>query len=96
MTWNYRVVAEIDKSGHWYFSIRDVYYEDGVPHSWGSKPEYPISEESVNELFRDWDNMFHAFTKPLVVVKGNKMVEIGGSAVCRGIKDCEEIETKHR
>lgn len=81
--WNYRVVADREKNGDWYFSIREVHYDDDIPTSWAGDPQYPVSEQSANELYEDINCMEKAFSKPLLVVYEEKLVPMRGLAVCR-------------
>ena len=72
--WNYRIVAERGKDGSYFYSVRDVYYKDGNPHSWGAEPQHPIGE-TAEDVITDLSLMSNASSAPLLVVKGNKLVE---------------------
>lgn len=77
--WNYRVVAEFNDSDKvilrsWSFTIRDVYYENGKPTSWGAEPQYPVGEDTQG-LITDLENMNKAYLQPLLVVSGDKLIE---------------------
>lgn len=77
--WNYRVVAEFQDNKKkilrsWFFSIRDVFYTDDKPTSWGAEPQYPVGESGM-DVHDDIDNMSKAVFRPLLIVQGNKLVE---------------------
>lgn len=74
--WNYRVVKEKEKTGNnFFFSIRDVYYKDGIPYGWGAEPQHPVGE-TRSALEADAKLMARAFRKPTLVVKGSRLVEL--------------------
>ena len=80
-TWNYRIIKMADKklkglpqSFSW--GIYEVYYKNDVPHSWSENPMHAIGD-SWNELMEDYNIMFHAFTKPTLILKEGKLLEIG-------------------
>jgi len=66
MSWNYRVIKkkhELEDS----YSIHEVYYDDGVPHSWSENPQKPYGS-SVEELKSNIDMMMVALGKPVLEV----------------------------
>lgn len=78
-TWNYRVVKEEEKKlkgipQGYFYSIRDVYYRDGVAHSWGKEPQHPIGE-TFNDFCTDFFNMQNAIGQYIMEVKDGKIVE---------------------
>lgn len=80
MTWNYRVVrqVEIDERGREEvcYGIHEVYYdEDGVPTTCTVNPVAPFGE-SPDELAEDMDRMRKALEEPVLDIDS-----IGGSAV---------------
>lgn len=76
--WNYRVVIErepdIVNKGEWVdsYSFRDVYYRDGVPHSWGSDPQ-PAVGETIEFLIGDITLMAEALQKPPILVQNGEL-----------------------
>lgn len=75
--WNYRVVAEKEKVGkEYYYSIRDVYYTDDKPTSWGADPQWPLGD-SAGELYSDLELMVRAYHQPLLIVSedGETLIE---------------------
>jgi len=72
--WNYRIVAEIDPTGEYFYSIRDVYYKNDKPTSWGAEPQYAVGE-NPGEVSSDINLMSKAIYLPLLVVKGDKLIE---------------------
>lgn len=80
--WNYRVVIEQEpdlvNKGEYVDSVsfRDVYYEDGVPDSWGAGPQ-PAVGETPSDLINDIRLMAEALTKPPLLIRDG---EIQGEA----------------
>jgi hypothetical protein len=77
--WNYRVVADFNNVEQpalrqWSFTIRDVYYTDGKPTSWGAEPQYPAGEDTQG-VIEDLEHMTKAYLQPLLVEVENKLVE---------------------
>jgi hypothetical protein len=77
--WNYRVVADFNNVEQealrqWSFTIRDVYYTNGKPTSWGAEPQYPCGEDTQG-VISDLENMNKAYLQPLLVEVDNKLVE---------------------
>lgn len=58
-------MRDTDDIGGSFFSIRDVYYRNDKPHSYGANPQYPIGE-SKEELHEDLSAMMEAFQKPIL------------------------------
>ena len=76
--WNYRIIKMKDsalKGCPESYGIHEVYYENDIPTSWSAKPQYPIGE-SWNELEKDYQTMFRAFTIKTLEEIGGKLVEI--------------------
>lgn len=74
MTWNYRIVAELDPTRSWFYSIRDVYYKGKKAVSWGAEPQAPMGEAG-NLVISDLLLMQKAMSQPLLVVIKGKLVE---------------------
>lgn len=77
--WNYRVVKEADKKlkglpQSYSYTIRDVYYENGKPTSWGTEPQYAVGE-TFDDLFVDLHNMQNAMSAKVLEIKDGKLVE---------------------
>jgi hypothetical protein len=77
--WNYRVVADFNNVEQealrqWSFTIRDVYYTDEKPTSWGAKPQYPTGEDTES-LISDLEYMNKAYLQPLLIEVEGKLVE---------------------
>jgi hypothetical protein len=77
--WNYRVVASFHNSDKeilrgWSFTIRDVYYKNDKPTSWGAEPQYPCGE-NTRELISDLELMNKAYLKPLLIEVEEELVE---------------------
>ncbi len=77
--WNYRIVADFNNVEQevlrqWSFTIRDVYYTDDKPTSWGSEPQYPTGEDSQG-VINDLEYMSKAIYLPLLIEVGDKLVE---------------------
>ena len=78
-TWNYRIVADFNNVEQealrqWSFTIRDVYYTDGKPTSWGAEPQYPTGEDSQG-VIDDLEHMSKAIYAPLLIEVDGKLVE---------------------
>jgi hypothetical protein len=77
--WNYRVVAAFNNSDKealrgWSFTIRDVYYTNDKPTSWGSEPQYPTGEDSQG-VIDDLEHMGKAYLQPLLIEVDGALVE---------------------
>ncbi len=73
--WNYRIVAtNHGRCSDWSFTIRDVYYKNNEPTSWGEGPQYPSGADTEN-LASDLEAMKKAVYSPLLIVVGDKLVE---------------------
>jgi len=74
MTWNYRVIKDKDKSGDIFYAIHDVYYENYKIQGWSENPSILISDDA-EDLCDNFKLIEQAFDKPLLEVKGEKLVE---------------------
>lgn len=77
--WNYRIIKTPDKKlkglpQTYSYGIYDIYYEDGVPTSWGAEPQHPIGETYM-ELCEDLSNMQTALSDKVLVLEKGKLVE---------------------
>lgn len=79
--WNYRVVITREKSllnpddWSYHFTIRDVYYENDVPKSWGADPQYPSGEDR-HELMKDLQLMMEAVQKRPLTAFDDELKEL--------------------
>ena len=68
MTWNYRVVRSMAKTGEAWLSIRTDWYDEdksSTPHSIGDTPMYPVGED-IEELGSDMKSMYLALAKTIL------------------------------
>lgn len=72
--WNYRVVKTKNQFGYDY-SIRDVYYKNRKPYSWGAEPQFPVGESYV-DLLQDYIRFAGAFDNPILELKNKKLIEV--------------------
>jgi hypothetical protein len=78
--WNYRVVKMADEvklkgfPKSYSYGIYEVYYDKkGKPIGWSSDPMWPIGED-LAELLGDFDYMHQAFSRPILELRGNKLI----------------------
>jgi hypothetical protein len=77
-TWNYRVV----KSAHG-LCLKEVYYNDAKEAElWTMVAMAPMGE-TLSELVSDLSHMLEACAKPILVEKGEKLVEYKGKKVLK-------------
>ena len=73
MAWNYRIIKNTQFST---YAIHEVYYkEDGSIEGSTESPVYVLGE-TIDELRADIGYMQDAFTKPVLVYRGRKLVEL--------------------
>jgi hypothetical protein len=66
MSWNYRVIKQVDAQGNESHGIHEVYYDDqGRPHSCTVKAVSP-TEETAEALSHTLIYMMRAFTDPVL------------------------------
>jgi len=74
--WNHRVVKEKDGTGEYYYSIREVYYKDGAIDGWSMDSR--LIGNDYDDLKKGYELIRSAFEKPVLVVKGDELVEVEG------------------
>lgn len=74
--WEYRVIRFKDKDGSYFCRIHDVYYDkkDKI-WSWGAEPEHPLGVQ-LEDLEKNLVYMFRALGKPVLEIKGKKLIKI--------------------
>lgn len=83
--WNFRVVAEYqEKYKTWIFSIREVYYKKCKIEGWTANPSDLVTDVDTNDLYAEIQSIQGAFTKPLLVEQGEKLIPHGG--ISAGVK----------
>jgi hypothetical protein len=76
MHWNYRIVQDNNGGDDWY-SLREVYYrKDNKPWAWTEEPMEPMGD-TIDELRGDFEAMKEAFERPMLVVDGDNLREVG-------------------
>lgn len=84
MSWNHRVVRHVNDSGEsaepWY-AIHEVHYdENGKPTGWTANHIAPGSE-SLSGLMTELGWMLQACGKPILTVKGKRLVKVAGDVL---------------
>lgn len=79
MSWNYRVVAEMDSNKNYFYSIRDVYYNKDKPNGWGAEPQYAVGENPT-DVYNDLSLMQKAFQLPVLFINKNGKTVTEGKA----------------
>ena len=70
--WNYRIVKLEDEE---FYILTEVYYDDnGNPFAW-IEEEVGIRGEELSELMPQLEHMKDAFTKPILHIVKNKLIE---------------------
>jgi len=64
-SWNYRVLAFFIDDDRKYFEVRTVYYEDGLPISYGEHG-HPINGSTLRTTKITMKQMAKAFEKPVL------------------------------
>lgn len=79
--WNYRVIYD-EKDGTGFFQIVEVYYdEDGNIGGW-VEDDYIFGWKSYEDLRGAVKMIFQAFSKPLLKVENNKLVQMKQNNDC--------------
>lgn len=73
--WNYRILMEKDTDGSSLFTVRDVYYVNDKPKSWGSTPQWPQGENPIDVLC-DISMMSAAYSRPILTEIKGELVEV--------------------
>lgn len=74
--WNYRVIR-IKDDNQTYFTIAEVYYDDkNQPVGWVQCNENTLVFEEYESLKGTIELLSEAFTKPILIIEGDKLVEL--------------------
>lgn len=75
---NYRVILDVDETGHQFYSIRGVHYKDygKTIIGWDAEPLTMVFDQgdSISAYLKTLE---HATEKPVLRVEGNKLNELG-------------------
>ena len=77
MSWNHRVVKEKDGTGEYYYSIREVYYNNKGGIDCLSTASLLIGND-YDDLKKGYEFIRSAFEKPVLEKIGDDMVEVEG------------------
>lgn len=65
-TWNYQILADVDKNNQIYFQVHEAYYnKDGKPDGYSENP-ITIGSETIDDLKWTVDRIKECFNKSIL------------------------------